>query len=114
MKKFFLASIMFLFSATAFAHDYWLTVDNYYPKAGDEITVNVCYGHKFPTDSAASAKSVDKILLLEPDGTATPIKFQTEGEKNQILPIKVKVTKQGTNYIVLVRKPGFSSKTTKG
>jgi len=51
---------------------------------------------------------------VEPDGKATPLPFQTEGEQNTILPIKVKVTKQGTNYIVLMRKAGFSSHTTTG
>jgi uncharacterized GH25 family protein len=114
MKKLFWASFLFLFCGSAFAHDYWLTVDNYFPKPNTEITVNVCYGHKFPAESMGSSKSVDKILLVEPDGKVTPITFKTQGEKNEILPIKVKMTKEGTNYIVLVRKPGFTSHTTKG
>lgn len=114
MKKFLsIASILFLFCGSVFAHDYWLIVDNYFPKPNDEITVSVCYGHKFPVDRDGSAKSVEKIVLVEPDGAVTPIEFQT-GEKNRILPIKVKVTKEGTNYIVLVRKAGFTCKTTKG
>ena len=114
MKKILLVSFLFLFCGNVFAHDYWLTVDNYFPKPNTVITVNVCYGHKFPAESRGSSKNVDKILLVEPDGKVTSLDFKTEGEKNEIQPIKVKMTKEGTNYLVLVRKPGFTSHTTKG
>ena len=114
MKKLMLALLLLLFSTSVFAHDYWLTVDNYSPKVNDEITVTVCYGHTFPSDGTASSNNIDRIVLVEPDGVIKNLPFKTEGDDHKILPITVKMTKQGTNYIVLYRKPGFSSHTTTG
>ncbi len=114
MKKILFTFILLLVCGNVFAHDYWLIVDNYSPAVNEEITVTVCYGHAFPSDGDASAKSVEKIMLVEPDGKTRDLPFQTEGDRNIIRPIKVKMTKQGTNYIVLVRKAGYSSRTTKG
>lgn len=114
MKKLLVVFYGILFCGSAFAHDYWLKLDNYFPQPNSEITVSVCYGHQFPTDGVGSATGIAKMFVLEPDGVVRPITVLGEGEKKTVAPIKVRVTKTGTHYIVLVKNAGFVTHTTKG
>jgi len=114
MKKLILGALFILSCDMAYAHNYWLTVDNFAPRPGEEITLSVCFGHQFPDGPEARAENVEKLYIIDPDGVETPLAINAEGETGTVAPIKIRLTKKGTHYAVMIRKPGFVCKTTKG
>jgi len=115
MKKIF--SIMVLLFGLGlvkvYSHYLWLNVDNYNPKVGEEITISVGWGHKFPIDGEAKLEQLDRVYIVAPDGETIPLELKRKGEQG-VEPVKTKFTKPGTYLVVLIKKSGFSSKTTKG
>jgi len=114
MKKFIISIFLVLFSGEAYAHYFWLNVDNYYPEAGEEITISVGYGHNFPKDAGASADRLDKLFIIDPEGRIMPLEIKAEGEQGVVAPLKIRFEKEGTYLAVLIKKSGFVCKTTKG
>ncbi|HIE27622.1 TPA: DUF4198 domain-containing protein [Candidatus Poribacteria bacterium] len=103
-----------LISTPVYAHYLWLNVDNYYPKAGEEVTFSIGWGHKFPEDSQPRAEMVEKLnlYLIEPEGKKLALEIKAKGEEG-VEPIKVKLGKPGT-YLAVLTRATFSSKTTEG
>lgn len=103
-----------LISTDVYAHYFWINVDNYNPKPGEEITISIGYGHKFPEDSEPSASMVSqlKLYLVDPNKKIMPLKIKAKDEKG-VEYIKVRLEKPGT-YLVVLTKAGFVCKTTKG
>lgn len=107
-------SLLMVVSNSAEAHYVSITVDNYHPNPGDEIIVNIGWGHKFPGDGQMRHGIYAKINLeiIDPDGHKTSIPVIPEPEKGN-KPVRVKIGKQGFYTLVLTRK-SFSTKTTDG
>ncbi|HAX61027.1 MAG TPA: hypothetical protein DCX95_00480 [Elusimicrobia bacterium] len=115
MKKFF-GMMVLLFGlglGKVHSHYLWLNVDNYNPPPGEEITISVGWGHKFPKDGEAKASGLDKLFVINPQGKTIPLEIKSN-EKELVEPVKIKLKDAGTYLIVLTKKSGFSSKTTKG
>jgi uncharacterized GH25 family protein len=106
-------SILF-FSGTCYAHYASVTTDNYNPSAGNEITVNIGFGHKFPGDGKMKREAYEKshLEVIDPQGQAKSIEVQPEAE-NGNKPIHVKFDNPGVYSIVLSQK-NFATKTTQG
>jgi uncharacterized GH25 family protein len=90
------------------AHILWLNVNNYAPKAGETIWLEVGFGHKYPRDELMKKGRLERVYAVSPDGRETAVE--------KIFPAFYKFTPkaQGTYMIVAVLKPGFVSKTTDG
>ena len=120
MKKALVTSILLCISALVFcstpvfAHYASITLDNYNPSPGEEITVNIGWGHKFPGDGEMrkEAYSTCSLEIIDPDGRKQPLAIIPKQEKGNE-PIKVTLKQAGTYTIVLTQK-NFSTKTTKG
>ena len=110
----FFISILVMFPAGALAHYASLTVDNYYPGPGEQITATIGFGHSFPGDGKMRRAAYDHASLISigPDGNVTPIKV-TPSEESGNLPIRILFKEKGIHILVLSLK-NFSSKTTKG
>ncbi len=107
-------AIVGLIAAPVYAHYLWLTVDKYNPKPGEEVIINIGWGHKFPQDGQPRAKMVSKmaLFLIDPEGKKMPLEIKIKGERG-VEPIKVTLKKPGTYLAVLTMKT-FVSKTTEG
>ncbi len=119
MKQYFsgvlFASVMIMFVATnVSAHYASVTVDNYHPDPGEEITILIGFGHKFPADGEMRRAAYDNTVLsiVNPKGKSQKIAI-TPNKENGNLPIKVKLTEKGLYTIVLAMK-NFSTKTVEG
>ncbi len=113
MRKIAGLVIFLVVSSISYAHYLWLNVDNYTPKPGEEITISVGWGHKFPVDAEPKANTLDKLYLVDPKGKTIPLEIKAKGERG-VEPVKVKLKEKGTYLAVLTKKSGFVCKTTKG
>ena len=117
-RKFLLiASFMVLagfISTPVCAHFLWLTVDNYHPSPGEEIMINIGWGHEFPRDDQPRAEMVRKmtLFLVNPQGKKIPLSIKPKGKKG-VEPIKVKLEDRGT-YLAVLAVRTFVSKTIEG
>ena len=119
MKRKFLLIACFMVlvgfvSTPVYAHYLWLTVDNYNPSPGQEIAINIGWGHKFPRDDQPRAKMVRKMtfFLVNPQGKKIPLTIKAKGEKG-VEPIRVKLKAKGT-YLAVLAVRTFVSKTIEG
>ncbi len=120
MKKALVTSIVLCVSALVFcsnpvfAHYASITLDKYNPSPGDEITVNIGWGHKFPGDGEMrkEAYSTTVLEIINPDGRKHTLAIVPKQEKGNE-PIKVILEQAGT-YTILLTQKNFSTKTTKG
>ena len=101
-------------SAPVYAHYLWLTVDNYNPSPGQEIAINIGWGHKFPVDDQPRRKMVEKmkLFLVNPEGKKIPLRIRPKGNSG-VEPIRVKLKDKGT-YVVVLAVRTFVSKTIEG
>lgn len=105
---------VFLLSNSVFAHYASVIVDNYHPDLGEEITVHIGWGHKFPGDGQMRREAYEKtnLEIIDPQGvkkSITIIPKEEQGNKT----IKIKFEKSGIHTLLLTQK-GFATKTTKG
>ena len=107
-------AFLILSLAPAAAHFAWVTSDNYSPMPGDEITIDIAWGHKFPGDGRLGRQAYEytKLEIIDPEGQRKTVTVMPEEEKGN-KPVKIKMEKQGNHTILLTQKT-FSSKTTKG
>ena len=103
-----------LVSTPAYAHYFWLTVNNYNPSPGQEIVINIGWGHKFPRDDQPRAKMVRKmnLFLVNPQGKKIPLSVKPKGERG-VEPIRVKLKSRGT-YLAVLAVRTFVTKTIEG
>ena len=118
MRKFMILGLAILLvaviSSNAYAHYLWVNVDNYNPKAGEEIIISLGYGHHFPEDGLPAADKLQMIYLISPEGKEIPLELNAEGEKGLAAPVKARLDKPGTYLVVIEKKSGFVTKTTEG
>jgi len=119
MKKHFFRTAMamafFLFAAgTAPAHYLTVNVDDYFPGAGEEITISLGMGHKFPETASIAVEKMDRLYIVGPDGKEISLEMKGTGEEKLVAPIRFKIPKPGTYTVVAVKKKTFVTKTTEG
>ncbi|SLM29689.1 conserved exported hypothetical protein [Desulfamplus magnetovallimortis] len=110
----FIILLCAILSSPVFAHYASITMENYNPMPGEETTIFIGWGHKFPGDGAMRREAYDntKLEIIDPDGIKSAIDVIPEEEKGN-KPIKIKFSKAGIHTVVLTQK-NFSTKTTKG
>ncbi len=102
------------FSIPAYAHYLWVNVDNFTPEAGEEITISMGWGHRFPEDEQLSASMLDELYIMDPQGKIIPLEIKPLGEEEIVSPVKIKLERPGTHLVVAKIKPGFMTITTEG
>ncbi|MBN2159915.1 MAG: DUF4198 domain-containing protein [Spirochaetes bacterium] len=96
------------FATAASSHSLWLTADNYNPKIGETVTIEIGWGHGFNRKEPLKKNMLRRIYIVSPDG------------KN-IVPAKISETRyrftpaRAGRYAAGAEiNPGFMSKTTTG
>jgi len=103
-----------VFAPNAYAHYSWVTVDNYYPKPDEEITISIVGGHCLGKGKPQEASMFDEFYLVTPEGQSRPLKIEGEGERDLLKPVKIRLEREGTYLVVAIGEGGFITKTTKG
>ncbi len=103
-----------LLTSNAYAHDLWVSVDNYNPKVNEEFTISLEWGHVFPGSGPIEIDRIERIYLISPDGKEMPLTIRAKGEKEVVAPIKMKLDKIGTYLVVAEKKSYFATLTTDG
>jgi uncharacterized GH25 family protein len=112
MKKHILCmtafALVIAIAAPVSAHMLWLNVNNYQPKVGETVYVEIGFGHKYPRDEVLKPGRMQQVQALDPEGRSVALE--------EVFPSFYKFTpqKEGTHRIVAALKPGFVSNTTQG
>lgn len=101
-------------ASPALAHFLWVNVDNYSPKPGQQVTISMGWGHKFPEDEQLSVSLLEKLYIVSPEGKTIPLEIKPQGKEKVVAPVKVKLEKPGTYLVVAKIKPGFMTITATG
>ena len=98
-----------LTAASAQAHMLWLNVSHYTPSPGDNVWIEIGWGHKnYPRDLAMSDKWLERVYVIDPQGQQVVVQ--------EIFPAfyRFTPTTKGNYQVVAKIKPGFLSITTAG
>ncbi len=111
MKK--IVSIIFvlavcLYASGASAHYRWFNIDNDTPKQGENVTIEIGWGHKFPKDTTIEKGMLNNVYALNSKGVRLPLKQKGVNLFEFIAP------KEGPYTLHADVHSGFVSKTTKG
>jgi uncharacterized GH25 family protein len=100
--------VMSLGISSAQAHMLWLNADNYSPRSGDSVSIEIGWGHAFPREQFISQGRLEEVYALDPQGEKTQLK--------KIFPSFYQFTPkaEGAYRIVAVLKSGFLSITPDG
>jgi uncharacterized GH25 family protein len=93
---------------TAEGHMLWLDASNYSPRIGENITIEIGFGHKYPNIEPVKEENIERIFVRNPEGRELPFE--------RIAPAKYTFSpKTEGQYEVIVKlKQGFVSNTPDG
>jgi uncharacterized GH25 family protein len=112
MKK----ELISLFSALIFVgitsaaqgHMLWLNLDNEAPQIGKNTTVEIGFGHKYPSTEGVKEENIEKVFALDPKGRELPLERIAPGKFGF-------VPKSGGEYGIIAKmKKGFLCTTPDG
>jgi len=63
-----------LFASIVHAHDLWLNAGNYFPKPGQVVTIELGWGHRFPSDEVIKEGWLESIYAVRPKGEKISLK----------------------------------------
>jgi len=97
-----------LFASIVHAHDLWLNAGNYFPKPGQVVTIELGWGHRFPSDEVIKEGWLESIYAVRPKGEKISLK--------KLDPTHFSFTPQvpGIYFVAAEIKPGFLTKTIEG
>ena len=99
--------VMSMVSA-AQGHILWLTASNYSPRIGEQVTIDIGFGHKFPHTETVWEDNIERIFLRDPKGQELAI------EKVAPAQYTFAPKPEGQYEVIILMKPGFVSNTTSG
>jgi len=99
---------IFAFTSIVHAHCLWLNVSDYLPKPGEVVTIELGWGHRFPTDEVMEEGWLEGIYAISPTGERISLK--------KLDPTHFSFTPQmpGIYLVAAQIKPGFLTRTTEG
>ena len=94
--------------STAQGHMLWLNASNYSPRIGENVTIEIGFGHKYPQTETFKEENVERIFVRDPKGQELPIE--------KVSPAKYTFSPktEGLYEVILKLKQGFVSNTTDG
>lgn len=112
MKKililFLILFIVVSFASIAQAHMFWLNVSNYFPRQGEEVTIEIGFGHKYPKDEKIKEENIEQILVRDPNG------HEVQLERIDIAKYRFTPKVEGQYEVIAKLKKGFVSNTPDG
>ena len=97
------------FSKMATAHDLWLNMSHHYNEVGGETQLFLGWGHNYPFSDFLDIKRLEKVELINPNGTTTTLHPEAQEPGT-----KIKVDQEGTYLVAVKTKPGYHTKTPTG
>ncbi|MEW6378575.1 MAG: DUF4198 domain-containing protein [bacterium] len=94
--------------SAAQGHMLWLNASNYTPKAGENVTIDIGFGHKYPHTEAVKEENIERIFIRDPKGQELPI------EKAAPAKYAFSPKTEGLYEVVIKMKQGFVSNTPDG
>ncbi len=114
MKKIFIIVSVIIILSTLFApistqaHTLWFNVDKYNPEVNKPVSIEIGWGHKFPSNEKVMEGYINEIYILDSSGNKLPL-TKISSMKFQFIPPQKDV------YRILADiNPGFLSKTPEG
>jgi uncharacterized GH25 family protein len=94
--------------STAQGHMLWLNASNHSPKPGDNVTIEIGWGHKYPSHEKVKEENIERIFVRDPEGRETPLE--------RIAPAKyIFIPRaEGPHEVIAELKQGFVSNTPDG
>ena len=105
---FFLALAVFGTGSIAQGHMLWLDADNFCPSIGENVTIAIGFGHKYPHLEPIREKSIEAIFIRDPKGKESPIEKISSGK------YRFSANLEGRHEIVVKFNPISVSNTTEG
>jgi nickel transport protein len=104
----FTALIFVGITSAAQAHMLWLNADNEAPQVGKTATVEIGFGHKYPSTEGVKEENIEKVFALDPKGRELPLERIAPGKF-------VFVPRSGGEYGIIAKmKKGFLCTTPDG
>ena len=100
--------LMVVIASTAWSHMLTLNVDNYYPKVGESIQIEVGWGHNFPKDAIKEEGRLKRVYAVDPEGGTVSLK------QISISQYELTVRQKGVYLVFAEIHPGVYTKTTDG
>ena len=94
--------------AIAQGHMLWLDADNYCPKVGENVTIDIGFGHKYPHIEPIREGSIEEIFVRAPKGMKTAIERVSSGK------YKFSANAEGRHEVIIKFRSVFVSNTTEG
>ncbi|NOY46334.1 MAG: DUF4198 domain-containing protein [Deltaproteobacteria bacterium] len=95
--------VVLLWAVPSLAHDLWLSADNFHPRLGQNVAVEVVFGHNFPYyDILITKDALTEFTCIRPDGARVDVQDVREehkGGRKGFLTGKVRTPAPGT-YVV--------------
>ena len=113
MKKTYIviygALLIFLLSASgAWAHMFWLSVNQDHPQVGEAVQVEIGFGHKFPQGEGIKAERLGQVKAWAADGREVALKNLATGR------YKLVPAAPGVYLLSAQVVPGFVTRTREG
>ncbi|GAH83475.1 unnamed protein product, partial [marine sediment metagenome] len=103
-----LLMVSLFISSPSWAHSLWLNIDNYQPKVGQAVQIEIGWGHKFPKDEIMKEGFLNQVYALDQKGIKISLK-QVSQTEFEFIP-----RAEGVYTILANIHPGFLTKTTEG
>lgn len=94
--------------STAQGHMLWLNASDYSPSVGENVTIEIGWGHKYPSHEVVKEENIEHIFVRDPEGRELPLE--------RIAPAKYRFSPKakGQYEVIAKLKPGFVSNTPDG
>jgi len=94
--------------SVAQGHMFWLDASNYSPKIGEDVTIEIGFGHKYPHHEMVKEENIDRIFVRDPEGRELALE--------KVAPAKYRFSPkaEGQYEVIAKLKQGFVSNTPDG
>jgi uncharacterized GH25 family protein len=105
-----LAMLIFITGIVSMAggHMLWLNASNYSPRPGENVTIEIGWGHKYPHHETVKEENIERVFVLDPKGRELPLE-KVAPAKYRFLP-----RAEGRYEVIAQLKQGFISTTPDG
>jgi uncharacterized GH25 family protein len=112
MKRFVLTLAVLIFItgivSTAEGHMLWLNASNCSPQIGEDVMIEIGFGHKYPNIETVKEENIERIFVRGPEGRELPVE--------RVSPAKYRFSPkaEGQYEVIAKLKQGFVSTTPDG
>jgi uncharacterized GH25 family protein len=95
-------------ASTAQGHMLWLNAENYNSQIGENVVIEIGWGHKYPKEETVKEENLEKVFVIDPSGREMALE--------RIAPAKYRFSPkaEGQYAVIAQLKQGFVSNTPDG